>query len=894
MGNAYRKNVSRTINNSYGRYIAIMLIIALGVGFFAGLKVTKGSMISTGETYLSEHYMYDFKLVSDYGIDQNEVADVWNNENVLSAEGVYYEDFIYSTDDDTSEYVIKAYNMPETINSIELVEGDFPVTDEECLLDAYVYGSDMIGKKIIVSENNLDETKEHLNYTEYTVVGLVNSPLYLNNERGISAIGDGKVKGFAFMPDNAFTYELYKEMYVICEESYDIYSEEYEEYIAGIKAELLDIFDNSVQLRYQNMLDNQIAMYNKTVSDIETRVTEETREYITEVVRKNMYSEYMREGFTESLIDAMFLSGQAELPYDEIEAAVEIRAPKEIRKQVAEVPYPELAEPVNYCFDRTSNVGYMCFDNDTNVVDGVAKVFPLFFFFIAALVCSTTMTRMIDDERGQLGIYKALGYSDLAVIYKYVRYSGSAAIVGSLLGFFGGTFLFPLVIWKSYGMIYSFNCDVEYYFSAPLLVGCIIAALVCSVGVTLIAVMAELKQMPEALIRPKAPAPGKRIWLETKPKLWKRFRFLHKVAFRNVFRFKKRMLMMVAGIAGCTALVLTGLGIKDSISNIADFQYDEIDVYDVSVLLASNITDELLVSFEAMDDKIKDYSAVYNTTVNYSGEDGDKTIYLMAGEQADFEGYMNFDIISGTNYPEYGEVMLSKKLADIAGVHPGDAIELQYDGEPVTLKVSGIYQNYVNHRAVVTSETLKEYFGVDGIRNTLLINAVDDNAAYEIGALSMDIEEVMNVSVVSESKDRVSNMMKTLNSVVWLVIGCAGALAFIVLFNLSNINITERIREIATIKVLGFYPAETGAYVFRENLILTIMGIVVGLPLGAILHRFVISQIKVDMVAFKARIFPLSYLLCILIVLAFLCFVDIVMRRKLDKINMAESLKSVE
>ena len=273
-----------------------------------------------------------------------------------------------------------------------------------------------------------------------------------------------------------------------------------------------------------------------------------------------------------------------------------------------------------------------------------------------------------------------------------------------------------------------------------------------------------------------------------------------------------------------------------------------------------------------------------------------KTVYMIAAEKEDLDGYVSFSLKSGEKaYPEYGEVMLSEKIADIAGVEVGDTITLtDTDSGDVTLTVSGIFKNYVWHYAYVTPETYRDYFDKDCDANTLYINVKNDQTAYEVGAKLQQLDNVMNVSIIPEIKDRVSNMMTMMNAVVWLVIGSAGALAFIVLFNLSNINITERVREIATIKVLGFYSGETGAYVFRENLVLTLIGVVVGLPFGVWLHSFVMSQIQVDMVAFASEIMKISYLYCVVIVLIFFLIVDLVMRRKIEAIDMAESLKSIE
>ena len=299
---------------------------------------------------------------------------------------------------------------------------------------------------------------------------------------------------------------------------------------------------------------------------------------------------------------------------------------------------------------------------------------------------------------------------------------------------------------------------------------------------------------------------------------------------------------------------------------------------------------------DAVGDGFESSTAILKSTVEYHAASAIKTVYLIAAEPEDLESFVKFDMTtSNGTYPGNGEVMLSKKIAEIADVTVGDPITLHdTDAGDVTLTVSGIFENYVWHYAYITPECYEQYFDKACEANTMYLHVDTDSTAYEAGGKLSALSNVMSVSVVADIKDRVENMMKMMDAVVGLVIGSAGALAFIVLFNLSNINITERVREIATIKVLGFYPRETGSYVFRENFILTLMGIVVGLPLGCLLHRFVMSQIQVDMVAFATRIMNISYLYSVLIVLAFLIIVDLVMRRKIDKIDMAESLKSIE
>ena len=877
---AYRKNIFRTIGKSKGRYFAIMAIIALGVGFFTGIKVTKPSMVESANTYYRDSSFYDFKLLSTYGFTEDEVIKLEESENVISAEGTFSTDFLLVASDE-SETALKAMSLPEKINTLELKEGRMPEADNECVIDATQFSSDMLGEKIVIADSNSHDVKESFKYKEYTVVGLVYSPLYISYERGTTSLGNGKLNGYVYIKADGFNFDYYTEMYITCQNKYDIYEEAYEDFIEELTPVIEDQVLSNAMERYEDLQEEIVAEYNDAVATINEEVNAQ--------VKEEFYNSLYANGLTDEMIQAMLDAGTLTYPQEE--------ADKAIQELVDEIELPELEEPEIFCLARSTNTGYLCYDNDTNIVDGLAKVFPVFFFLIAALVCSTTMTRMIDDERGQIGTLRALGYTNSAIIGKYMIYSGSAAIIGCLAGFFLGSKVFPYAIGEAYKMLYDFGRSVDFYFEPVLLIITILVSLLCSMGTTFFACKNELRCMPADLIRPKAPAAGKRILLEKVTFIWKHMKFLHKITTRNVFRFKKRMIMMVMGIAGCTALVMAGFGIKDSVSNIAEFQYDEIEVYDMELTFSDGISqkDYALVE-EVLGEDIGVISPLYKTTMEYISGESVKAVYLCAANEEDMKPVMNYKLVDGDiNYPGYGQVMISDGLAEAAGVYAGDTITFSDGkGKEITLEISGIYTNYVWHYGYMTPETYEDYFGEEYTANSMFINIKAGADVYELGAELSKIDNVLNVNVVEEVKNMISNTMKMLNVVVWLVIGCAGALAFIVLFNLSNINITERVREIATIKVLGFYPRETGAYVFRENLVLTIMGIIVGIPLGVLLNGFIISQIKVDMFIIKETLFPMSYLLTVVLVLLFLKVVDWVMRGKIEVIDMAESLKSIE
>ena len=548
-----------------------------------------------------------------------------------------------------------------------------------------------------------------------------------------------------------------------------------------------------------------------------------------------------------------------------------------------------------YTLDRTLNAGYSSFQNDSSIVEGIAKVFPIFFFLVAALVCTTTMTRMIEEQRTQIGTLKALGYSNAVIIWKYISYAGSAALIGCILGFLGGSILFPQAIWKAYGMLYNF-APISYLFDGSLAAVSLAASLLCSAGATYVACRAELLLMPAELMRPRAPKAGRRILLEKIPFFWNRLSFLRKVSIRNIMRYKRRLIMMILGIAGCTALLLTGLGLRDSISNIANDQFDNIWKYDYAISFTEDKTPGQINAFVSdTSNLLSECVFVCSESMDAVCPNGNKSVTIIATDDSAITSLIDLhNQDAPIPYPPEGSVVITEKLSKLAGVSAGGRITLQTDDAGTyTFDVSGVCDNYVHNYIYMSAQTYENALEKECTYQNALARASGTDV-HATAAQLMNDYGAADVSVMQDIRDSVDNMMTSLNSIVMLVISCAGALAFVVLFNLSNINITERAREIATIKVLGFYPREVRAYVFRENIVLTAAGALAGLPFGVLLHRFVMSQIQIDMVNFQVKILPASFALALAMTFAFTFAVDGMLLRKLGNINMVDSLKSVE
>ena len=556
----------------------------------------------------------------------------------------------------------------------------------------------------------------------------------------------------------------------------------------------------------------------------------------------------------------------------------------------------EIEEPDVYVLDRTANVGYVCFESDSQIVQGIANVFPLFFFMVAALVCMTTMTRMVDEQRTQIGVLKALGYGQGAIMGKFVFYSGSAAFLGSVIGFIGGSMLFPKVIWKAYDIMYGFS-DLELVFDWGMGAAALAAALVCSVGTTWACVRRELAVAPANLLRPSAPKAGKRILFERIRPLWRRLSFMRKLTVRNIFRYKKRLVMMVIGIGGCTALLVTGLGIRDSISEVVNYQFEEITRYDIAVNLTRELTPQEQAAFvQEAGAAVESCLFVHESSVDVSAGDATKSVYLVCTDAQDVTPYVDLHRDGeAVALPGEGEAVLSLGLAETLGVEVGDQIVVRdSDLNQMRLQVSGLFENYIYNYVYVRPQSCAEAWGYQPEVKSVYVRVRQDEDPRVVAASLAALEDVGNVSVNLDMRERVNSMMESLDYIVMLVVFSAGALAFVVLYNLTNINITERTREIATIKVLGFYPRETASYVFSENLLLCVIAALVGLPMGKALHAFVMAQIRIDMMRFDVRVLPLSYLIAVALTFVFAFLVNFALRFKLEKINMAESLKTVE
>ncbi len=590
--------------------------------------------------------------------------------------------------------------------------------------------------------------------------------------------------------------------------------------------------------------------------------------------------------------------GLQELEDSKAEVQAELEdAQAEIEDAQAQIADIEPADV--YVLDRESNYGFVSYDQNATRMENLARMLPLIFFVVAALVCLTTMTRMVEEERTQIGTIKAMGYGTAAIAAKFLIYGVLAAVGGSLVGAVIGTTLIPWVIFTSYGIMYTLP-DLQLQVHWGLCLGATAAGLVCTVGATLWAMLSTAKSSPAELMRPKAPKAGKRIFLEHIPFLWKRLTFSMKVSARNLFRYKKRFWMTVIGVAGCTALLIAGLGLRSSIYSIIDIQFGGIYQYDAQVALDTDVEGvqaRVEDSLESMDN-VDTFAAINTRSVTF--QTGETTVdgYLTVTDNPEAL-YRQIDLHDmkekeHLDIPSDG-VIIDEKLSEMLGVEVGDEITIDC-GSPITVKIGGINEHYVYHYAYMTSELYEALADEAYVANEYLISTFDtsDEAISELCEQLMGQEGVRSATNLVSTAHSFRDTMEAVNAAVTIIILSAAALALVVLYNLTNINITERIRELATIKVLGFYDMEVAMYVYRENIVLTILGIALGQVLGKFLCTYLIRTIEMDIVMFGREALPHNYILSVVMTLAFAVFVNVLMYFRMKKIDMVQSLKSVE
>ncbi len=764
------------------RFFSILVIVLLGVGFFAGIRAVAPDMKNTLDEYYDETNMYDAYITSNYGVSDDVIEKLKENYDI---EAGYSFDAITTKQEDYATKII-SYDKDDEIGKPKLIKGRMPENENEVVVDNDFRKEIKIGDELTISSDLVKEKT-------VTVTGYVESPLYISTERDSTDLLTGTIDYFLYVP--------------------------IENIISPIKTNA----------------------YIKLATD-ESRFS-------------NDYEDIVKE------------------------------AKKDIRQDLKE---EKLEGQTWYVLDLDSNVGFYQYQQDTERIDNVAKVFPLVFFVVAVLICLTTMTRMVEEERGQIGTLKSLGYKDSAIMFKYVLYASLATIIGSMIGVLIGYRILPELCFAMYQNMYRIGDIKLSYYSSLTFQGMLIA-LLCTLGATLYTCRKTLKESPANLLRPVAPVAGKRVLLERIPFIWNRLSFSYKVTVRNVFRYKKRFLMTIIGIAGCTGLILAGFGLKDCIVKMVPHQYEDIFSYQATISLNEQATEETINQIKE-NDKVTDTLRVQEESVTIDNKDTNQSVTIVIPEE-DPDGFIKLqDRKSKDHYELDNGIIITEKLATLLEVEENDTLEFT-GTDTYTEKISHITENYLFHYIYLP----KKYYQEDTY-NTVLIKTenMTEKEEKEFANELKEISGVSSITFTSATRHVFDDTMDSFAYVSLILIVSAGALAFVVLYNLSSINISERRRELATIKVLGFYDKEVYQYINRENTILTIIGILLGLGIGNILTMYIIKTCEIDMLMFDPTIAFASYIYAVLITAAFAILVNIILYFSLKKIDMIESLKSVE
>lgn len=829
------KNLLREIKRTFTKFLSIFAICALGVAFFAGIRATSPDMKEAGDRLYNTYNLSDISVISTSGLTADNIRDLESIEGIQAVRASLFVDAM-ARGTGEKEKNLRLYSMP-----IKLKSEYAPLID---LIPDYGIDTspeyEMNGVEIVSGRMPLNDTETALDYTlEGSLVKQLGDEITLTTSGGTVTL---RVVGFIRSP-----------MYI-------------------------SMFERGTSSIGNGTSDGFAYASGNAISSLGTKLP----------VMSLLNTYYTRADIV--------ISGKEGLSAysDEYEALV-----NEVTDRIED--YASTQSGTWYIQDRSGNPGYSDYSENTDRIAAVGDVFPLIFFIVAALVCLTTMTRMVEEQRIEMGTMKALGYGGWQIAMKYAVYAMSACISGGVVGAIIGFKLFPYVIMKGYSIMYYLG-KLETPYRADIAFMAIAAMAVCTAAATFSACYASLKEVPATLMRPKAPKAGRRVLLEKIPFIWKKLSFTSKVTVRNLFRYKKRFFMSVIGIAGSGALLVTAFGLNDSIFGIIEKQFGDIWQMDVQAYVyeAMPLGDmqELLGKNPANDDFDSVMFCLDSQMECKNGGRSQSGVHLLGVESAEsMAGRVSLHNGGTPVTLDDSGVVVTAKLAETLSIKVGDEINMRTGGEDHLMRVIGVADNYVYHYVYITAAYYETVFGKAMQYNGLMGNLKDGLTDETMDAMSTQLlsdSRMYTVRTIGSIYDSVWDSLSILNYVVLVLILGSGMLTFVVMLNLTNINIGERMRELATLRVLGFYDKEMYAYIFRENNALSVIGAFVGLLFGKIMHLFVIRTCEVDMVMFVRSAKPLSYVYAFALTIAFSLIVNLLMRPKVRAIDMVESLKSAE
>ncbi|MCQ9215732.1 FtsX-like permease family protein [Streptococcus gallolyticus] len=875
----YWKDIRKSFGSSKGRFLSIMLLMMLGAFAFVGLKVTGPDMQATASQYLKKHNTMDLSVIASYGFSDDDKEKLDSIKNADVEYGYLTDVTVKNTDD-----AIRVFSKSTSISTYELVSGRLPKSSDEIALASTMKDDYKVGDTISFTQSDEDGI---LKNTTYKVVGFVNSSEILSTTSlGSSTAGDGSLSNYAVVTESAFDTDTY----TIARIRYDDlktlnpFSESYKQKVADKQDELDDLLSDNAEQRLASLKSDAQAEVDANQEKVDSAKAQLAAQ---ESALASLSAE--QQAAAQSSID----QAQAEITESESEI------------QEAQAKIDAMTEPTYTSYTRSTlpgGEGYQTYESSTSSISSIGNIFPVVLYVVAALVTFTTMTRFVDEERTNSGILKALGYSNSDVIKKFVIYGFVASMIGTVLGIVAGHYLLSRIIAQIVTSDTTLG-ETHLYFYWNYTAIALVLALISAVLPAFLIAKNELSEKPAQLLLPKPPVKGSKIFLERIGVIWRRLSFTHKVTARNIFRYKQRMLMTIFGVAGSVALLFAGLGIRSSLGNVIENQFTNLMPYDMIVVKNDdNSSSENQEVKDFMDsNKVSQYQSIYFTTLSetISGLTDKQTVSIMVSSGDDFGDFIHLkDASSGDSLTLSDDgIIISEKLASLYHVEAGDSFTLKdSDGKKHTVKVAAVAEMNVGHYLFMSQNVYQKIFGETPNDNAYLVTLKNDSSS-NIEKLSTKLLAMSGVSVVSQNSSlvkTVKSVVASLNGAMTILIVVSILLAVVILYNLTNINVAERIRELSTIKVLGFYDKEVTMYIYRETISLSLIGIIVGLIGGKYLHQVIMGMIGSDSIMFGTTVGWDIYVIPIAVIVIILLALGWLVNHILKTVDMLEALKSVD
>lgn len=841
MGRGVWKILVREIRQNPGRFLSIFFIVVLGTAFLSGVRACEPDMRQSMNQYLKQHRYMDLRIQSGLGLTDADVRAVREVPGASQAEGAYSVDVLSDFNNTTS--VLTVMSTVRGMNRMTVKQGRLPVKENECLIDTELAAESKmkVGDSIHVYSGTKEKLAGSLRRSTFTIVGTGSYPGYLTGDRGHSSIGSGTVDGFIAVNPSAFSMSSYSVIFCRTKNTgkYATYSDAYTSHIKQVKKQLSSLGRARAEIR-KNQLMQQFSL-------------------------------------------AAGPGSSPGMPTQE--------------KQLAQIR----ENGKWYIFDRSEDQAYTEYRENASRIGAIGRVFPVIFFLVAVLVSLTTMTRMVEEDRGQIGLLGALGYGRGVILWKYAGYGLLAAVSGSIAGVLIGEKLLPYIIVNAYRhqFISLDQTVIPYEWKYSLLAGA--AASVCILAAALGACGHLMREVPAELMRPEAPKGGSKILLEKITPLWKRLNFSVKAAMRNIFRYKKRLCMTIIGVGACTALLLTGFGIRDSVLEITGNQYGKVWTYDAQLYLNPQASGKEKISLNRALSGMNEVAGsepVYEESVEIGKNRQYYDAALVVPENPDrLETYIPLhDRVSGRKYRlDDRSAVVSEKAARLLHLKEGSMVLLKRkDGKSIRVRIGAVTENYVLHYIYLSPKYYQTLTGEKASENSVLLKWSSGADGKEAAERLLKQNAVLQVQLTADAKNSMRKTIRLMGTVVGVLSAAAAMLAFVVIFSLNTISITERRRELATLKVLGFYDGEVSMYIFRENIFLTVLSIAAGLFMGVWLEKFIMTTAETNDLMFGRTIAPSSFILAAVLTLIFTLVINGISSVLLRRIDMIESLKSVE